>query len=227
MSGAVGVTIGKFNPPHLGHLHLIETGAEAVEHLFVVVCERSDQSFSGDARRRWLADCAPPNVTVVVTPDDLPEASAPWAQRMLAILPQRPDVAYTSEPWGDEWAALMGARHVSVDRQRAQFPISGTALRADLGANFSWLVPAARAELARRVVLVGAESTGKSTLAEALAVELGTVWVPEHGADTRAAFPQHQGIRSSQDVCGPGQHWCLDPLAGPGTKLERPCGGRV
>jgi uncharacterized protein len=33
----------------------------------------------------------------------------------------------------------------------------------------------------RRVALVGAESVGKSTLAERLARELGTVWVPEYG----------------------------------------------
>jgi len=42
-------------------------------------------------------------------------------------------------------------------------------------------VPAARQALARRVVLIGAESTGKSTLAEALARELSTVWIPEYG----------------------------------------------
>ena len=75
----------------------------------------------------------------------------------------------------------MGARHHSVDARRTTFPISGTALRAELGAHFAWLVPAARAELARRIVLVGAESTGKTTMAEELAAELGSVWVPEHG----------------------------------------------
>jgi nicotinamide riboside kinase len=38
-----------------------------------------------------------------------------------------------------------------------------------------------RAGLARRVVVIGAESTGKTTLAQALAENLGTVWVPEYG----------------------------------------------
>lgn len=33
---------------------------------------------------------------------------------------------------------------------------------------------------ARRVAILGAESTGKSTLAEALAARYGTVWVPEY-----------------------------------------------
>ncbi|MFV0525016.1 MAG: AAA family ATPase [Acidimicrobiales bacterium] len=70
---------------------------------------------------------------------------------------------------------------MTVDLERTTFPVSGTAMRADLRASFEWLVPSARAGLARRVVAIGTESSGKSTLAEALAAELGTVWVPERG----------------------------------------------
>lgn len=175
------MVVGKFNPPHVGHIYLIEQGASQVETLFVMLCDRPDQSISVERRRCWLYDAVPENVVILVTPDDLPAANEPWARRALKILPLRPDVAFTSEDWGQGWAELMGARHVLVDRGRESFPISGTDLRTDLRQHFRWLVPAARAELARRVVLVGAESTGKSTLAEALAQELGTVWVPEHG----------------------------------------------
>jgi HTH-type transcriptional regulator, transcriptional repressor of NAD biosynthesis genes len=176
-----GVVVGKFNPPHLGHLHLIERGAAEVEHLYVLLCDRADQTIGADRRARWLADAAPANVSVLVTPDDLPAANEPWAARTMEVLPVRPEVAFTSESWGPEWASLMGARHVMVDLKRARFPVSGTRLRAELRSHFEWLVPAARAGLARRVVLIGAESTGKSTLAEALAQQLGTVWVPEYG----------------------------------------------
>ena len=178
---AVGVTVGKFNPPHLGHLHLIRTGASMVEHMYVLLCDRADQTLCASDRLAWLRDAVPGNVTVILTPDDLPPANAPWAERALAAIPESPDLAVTSEPWGNEWAALMGAIHHQVDLHREAFPTSGSALRSDLGANFGWLVPAARAALARRVVLIGAESTGKSTMAEALAAATGSVWVPEHG----------------------------------------------
>lgn len=176
-----GVVVGKFNPPHLGHLHLIATGAAMVDHLFVILGDRSDQTIPAARRAAWIEDAAPTNVSVIVTPDDLPAANEPWAQRALELLPAAPDVAFTSEPWGSGWAALMGADHVLVDEPRLAHPISGTALRADLRAGFPWLLPAARADLARRVVVVGAESTGKTTLASDLARQLGTVWVPEHG----------------------------------------------
>ncbi len=177
----IGVAVGKFNPPHLGHLHLIQGAAARVDQLFVLLCDRPDQTIPVERRRRWLEDAAPDNVTVIVTPDDLPAANEPWAERALQVLPARPTTAFTSEEWGPGWAALMGADHLAIDIDRTQFPISGTQLRADLRTHFEMLVPAARADLAQRVVLIGAESTGKSTLAEALAKTLGTVWVPEHG----------------------------------------------
>ncbi len=37
------------------------------------------------------------------------------------------------------------------------------------------------AVVARRLALLGGESTGKTTLAQALAAQLGTAWVPEYG----------------------------------------------
>ena len=181
LRGPVGVAVGKFNPPHLGHLHLVRTGAAVVDRLYILLCDRPDQTISIGRRLDWLIDAVPDNVTIIVTPDDLPAENEPWAERALSVLPERPDVAFTSESWGDEWAQLMGARHHLVDLDRTTFPVSGTELRANLGDNFGMLVPAARAELARRVVVVGAESTGKSTMAEALAEATGSVWAPEHG----------------------------------------------
>ena len=180
-TAATGVTVGKFNPPHLGHLHLIDTAAAQVGHLYVILCDRPDQTIAASRRAAWLTAAAPPNVTVLVTPDDLPEASKPWARRALAVLPTPPDVAFTSEPWGPGWAAAMGATHVSVDVGRAAHPVSARHIRADLRAGFDRLIPPARAALAKRVAVVGAESTGKTTLARAVAESYRTVRVPEYG----------------------------------------------
>ena len=177
----VGVTVGKFNPPHLGHLHLIRSAAAQVDHLFVVLGDHPDQTAAATDRARWLEIDSPGNVTVLVTPDDLPAANEPWAERTIDVLPQTPDVAFTSEPWGPGWAEAMGATHVNVDPERDAYPVSGTVLRHDLRSNFEWLAPAARVDLVHRVVLAGAESTGKTTLAEALARHFQTTWVPEYG----------------------------------------------
>lgn len=99
------------------------------------------------------------------------------------------DVVFSSEAYGAELARRFGAVHVPVDPPRERFPVSGTAVRADPIGNWRWLAPPVRAHLARRVVVAGAESTGTTTLARALAAEFAarggpwaaTRWVPEYG----------------------------------------------
>lgn len=178
------MTAGKFHPPHVGHLHLVAQATRQVDRLVVLVCDHPQQVLPAKDRAAWLRDVAPDGVTVIVTPDDLAaDDSRAWARRAEAVVAGlglgRIDVAFTSEAYGDTWAADLGATHVAIDPERRAVPVSATAVRADLEGEFHQLVPSARSALARRIVLVGAESTGKSTLAEQLARELGTAWVPE------------------------------------------------
>ncbi|MCX5745562.1 MAG: AAA family ATPase, partial [Proteobacteria bacterium] len=95
---------------------------------------------------------------------------------------------------GDELARRLGARHVLVDLTRAAHRVSGTAVRADPVAHWDALAPCVRGHLAWRVVLVGAESTGKTTVAAAIAERLrarggafaDAAWVPEVGREVTA-----------------------------------------
>lgn len=75
----------------------------------------------------------------------------------------------------------MGARHIMVDHNRQQHPISATAIRADLPGNWHMLADATKAGLATRIVVIGAESTGTTTLAKELANKLKVPWVQEIG----------------------------------------------
>ena len=67
-------------------------------------------------------------------------------------------------------------------------PVSGTAVRADPAGALALLSAPVRACLARRVVVVGAESTGTTTMARALAGALRrtAAWVPEYGRELTA-----------------------------------------
>jgi NadR type nicotinamide-nucleotide adenylyltransferase len=99
------------------------------------------------------------------------------------------DAVFSSEGYGAELARRFSAAHVPVDPPRSRFPVSGTAVRRDPVACWEWLSPAVRTYLARRVVVVGAESSGTTTLARALAAHYATRggvwsatrWVPEYG----------------------------------------------
>jgi len=177
-----GVIIGKFYPPHAGHKYLIETALAQVDDLTVIVCAHPRQTVSGELRAEWLREIHP-GLQVVTTPDDLPDEPLSWGRRTIEILGRAPDIVFTSEEYGHGYAAAMGCAHCLVDLDRITVPIRATAIRNDPVANWTFLEPCVRSYCTKRIVLVGVESTGKTTLAEQLAREFHAEWVPEYGRE--------------------------------------------
>jgi HTH-type transcriptional regulator, transcriptional repressor of NAD biosynthesis genes len=178
----LGFIVGKFYPPHRGHKHLIETARRQVDRLIVMVAHHPTQTIPGELRKAWLEEIHP-DCEIHLVPDELENDSQQWADFTVRYLGRAPDVVFTSEDYGPEYARLMGSRHVMVDRERSTFPISATAVRLAPLDHWQWLAPCIRAHFVRRVVIIGAESTGKTTLAAHLARRLQTVWVPEYGRE--------------------------------------------
>ena len=181
----LGVTIGKFLPPHNGHHLLIETALEQCERLVVIVCWKADDFIPGPTRAAWLREAHPDAEILII--DDRPEYddddSRMWAELTLGWLGQKPDAAFTSEQYGARWAHFMGCQHVCVDLNREQIPLRATWIRADPRAYLGAVSPAVRAHFVPRVVVLGAESSGTTTLARALAAHFQTVWVEEYGRE--------------------------------------------
>ena len=178
-----GLIVGKFYPPHRGHKHLIGTARAQVDDLTVIVCRRDGEVPAGELRAAWLREIHP-DVRVLLI-DDTYDAqdSRVWAENSVRWLGRAPDVVFTSEDYGDEFARHLGCRHVQVDRSRAAVPVSATRVRADPLGCWEFLEPPVRGFYAARVCVVGAESTGKTTLSQDLARHFGTVWVPEYGRE--------------------------------------------
>jgi len=177
------LVIGKFDPPHRGHKYLIDTALAGADELHAIVCEVPGEDPPATLRASWIAEIHPAarvgRILDIYGPDD----SATWAEVCVRWLGFVPDIVFTSEDYGERFAACLGCRHVSVDRPRLSVPISGTAVRADPLGNWNYLEPPVRGYYALRVVLIGAESTGKTTLAADLAAEFDTVWIPEYGRE--------------------------------------------
>lgn len=177
-----GIVIGKFYPPHRGHKYLIDTARSQCEELTVIVCWKKSQLISGVERARWMQEIHP-DVHVKLLDDDRlgDDDSESWAQATLDILGFTPDAVFTSEAYGDPYASFMGCVHVLVDKDRTHIPISATMVRSNPAKYAEYLEPCVMAAFARRVVVLGAESTGTTTLAQGLAKHYKTVWVPEYG----------------------------------------------
>lgn len=179
-----GLVIGKFLPPHAGHAHLIGVAAAGVERLSVVLFSKAGEPIPGALRERWLRELFPAvdlHHLAEEHPVDFADPSC-WSFWIAAIrrtLPRGPDLVFSSAGYGEELARRLGARHVPVDPGRLEVPVCGTAIRERPLANWKFIPRCVRPHFVRRVALVGAESTGKSTLAAALAQRFGTRWVPE------------------------------------------------
>ena len=77
-------------------------------------------------------------------------------------------------------------------------PISASLIRDDPYAYRAYLEPLVYRSLITNVVLLGAPGTGKSTLAERLAREFDTRWMPEYGRDYWEAHAVDRRLRPDQ-----------------------------
>ncbi|WP_432975775.1 AAA family ATPase [Dactylosporangium sp. CA-233914] len=193
-----GLVVGKFYPPHAGHHHLIDTAARACDEVTVVVAPSTVESIPLQDRLEWLREvhAGSPHVRFVGVYDDTPidyGSQQAWRAHTAvfrrAVGDRRVDRVFSSEAYGEELARRFGAVHVPVDPARSAVPVSGTAVRADPAAHWAMLAPPVRAWFVKRVVVVGAESTGTTTMTRALATHLrlrggvfaATAWVEEFG----------------------------------------------
>ena len=181
-----GLVLGKFLPYHAGHAHLIRTARSQVDALTVLVCSTAREPIPGATRFAWVTeshpDCRVVHVAEEVpqTPDEHPEFWPIWTD-LVRRHAGNVDVVFTSEDYGDELARRLGARHVCVDRARNAYPVSGSNIREDPLRYWNYIPPVVRPSYVHRVAILGAESTGKTTLAQQLAEAFGTAWVPEYG----------------------------------------------
>lgn len=181
-----GLVLGKFYPLHAGHQQLIRSASSVCERVTVQVLASAVESIPVEVRAGWIR-AEHPEVDVVAGMDeahvdfDDPEA---WDLHMAVIeglLDTPVEAVFTSDDYGAELARRLGATWHQVDPGRSAVAVSGTAVRADVAGHWWALPPPVRAWFCRRVVVVGAESTGTTTLAMDLAEHYGVPCVPEYG----------------------------------------------
>ena len=112
-----GAVIGKFLPPHMGHVALIEKALEQCHSLFVVIsdnaekteklCEEGSLPFmNAELRKKWLIDhfAALPHAKfikfLVLDENNLkpfPTGAAEFAKRLTALVPAKIDALFYGE----------------------------------------------------------------------------------------------------------------------------------
>lgn len=195
MKYAHGLVLGKFWPLHAGHSNLIDTALANCDRVTVQVIANSHQDTPLATRVSWIREVHP-RAHVVSACDDTPvdfDDPAIWDKHMLvinALLDAPVDAVFTSDDYGAELARRLNANWVQVDPGRRENAVSGTATRANPELFWDSLSPGVRAHYVRRVIITGAESTGTTTLAQALAAYLACPWVGEYGREWTKIRPE-------------------------------------
>jgi HTH-type transcriptional repressor of NAD biosynthesis genes len=219
-----GLVVGKFSPLHNGHVYLVEQARARCEQLLILSYSKPElPGCAPELRQRWLERAFPSAQCLAL--NDAWLQTQPAARALRLVVPENTasdaeqreflgsvcehvlgvavDALFTSEDYGEGGAVALSQRfrrevtHILVDRARSVVPISATQIRADMHARRESMPAHVYASFVDRIAIVGGESSGKSTLARALADYLATEAAPEYG---RERWERQRGALQYEDL---------------------------
>jgi len=196
----VGFIGGKFLPLHLGHVYAIIHASSMVDELYVVLshsekrdnelCQSSKMNYiPAQIRLRWLSKLTKdmPHVKVISIEDEDDNEHYNWAEGAGLIKKEigKPiDYVFSSER---EYEPLFqklypDSKHVLIDPERTHVNISATQIRNDgVFQHWEYIPDVVKPYFVKKIVVIGTESCGKSTLTKNLAKIYNTTYVEEYG----------------------------------------------
>lgn len=182
-----GLVIGKFMPIHQGHIALIEFARKQCDELIVSMSYTSNDPIPHTLRFAWLKEIFKdaPAIIEEESLDDFdddtlawPERTKLWADFIQNRFPPI-DVLFSSEEYGEAFAAHLSIPHISFDVSRSATPISATLIRQSPYHYWSFIPKIVQPYFVKKVCFYGTESTGKSTMTRRMAEIFQTEYVPE------------------------------------------------
>lgn len=235
-----GLMIGKFYPPRVGHHGAIRAAAARCDAFTVLVMASAVETTPLSDRVAWLQEehARDVNVRVVGIRCDAPmDVTDPrvWVAQVAVMRAGIGGAAVDAVFSGDDYCAEL-ARRFDSKAVRLDRTGSSTSVRRDLAGHWGELAAPTRAGLTTRVVVLGAESTGTTTIAQRLAAHYATrggVWavtqcVEEYGREyTALKWAANPGAELDElvwtaedfDVIGPEQTRREEAAARAGSPL--------
>lgn len=201
-----GLVLGKFAPFHKGHQFLVESASGMVDKLYILVYDAKETTHIPlETRVTWIRKIYPN--AVVIAGHNAPTVEGNSSEVMkiqedyiIKMLPEKIDLFFSSEWYGEHVSKALGATNILVDITRNNIPISATKVRTGEVPSHKFLHPVVNSDFVRKVVILGAESAGKTTLTRELAKEYNTEWVPEYGRDYWIANHDDKGNLTAEQL---------------------------
>ncbi len=195
-----GCFFGKFLAPHRGHLYQIINASTLCDELYVVISDNKNESLEKcesvgmkpitlALRQQWLKQELQdmPHIKVVGLDEThiprYPHGWTQWASELKNTVKTNIDIFFCGEvEYAIELPKYFKGCDVHLfDTGRTKFPISATEVRTDPMKHWDYILGSARPFFAKKVLVVGTESCGKTTLIKNLAKMYHTSWSEEVG----------------------------------------------
>lgn len=185
---------GKFLPFHKGHEAMINFALTKCDFVTILICCSDKENIPAKTRKEWIEKTfnKEENINVKIcnyiesefpnTSETSQSVSKIWSKKFKELFPDY-DLVITSEEYGNYVASFMGIKHIAFDISRTLFPISASAFQKDIFTNWNFIPNSVKPYFVIKVVVLGTESTGKSTLVESLAEHFNCNSVKETGRD--------------------------------------------
>jgi HTH-type transcriptional regulator, transcriptional repressor of NAD biosynthesis genes len=182
-----GLVIGKFLPPHKGHIALIEFAARQCEELIVSMSFTKNDAIPAYLRLSWLKEIFEdsPHIKPEMVEDNFDDETLPLVERTriwAAFIRKRfppIDIIFSSEDYGDPFAKHLDCEHVRFDQLRNKVAVSASLIRKSPYKYWDFIPGPVKPYYVKKICLYGPESTGKSIMAMQLAEQYNTTYVPE------------------------------------------------
>lgn len=196
----VGIFPGKFFPPQRGQLNAVIQAATKVDSLYIVVSDNmeiADEVCKDNRlpkmplklRAKWLSVELQniEHIKVIILDETgippYPEGCKPWAKKLKEVMPVKFDIIFGGElEYKDTYMkSFPGVIYEVYDYTRSRYPISATDIRTDYLKHWDYILGSARQFFARRILISGTESCGKTVMTKYLAKIFHTSWSEEWG----------------------------------------------
>ncbi|MEI0518763.1 AAA family ATPase [Brachyspira murdochii] len=189
----VGMYAGSFNPIHLGHVRCIIEAANQCKTLFIILCVGNNRNeIDRKIRYRWLYQLTKHigNVKIIFiednakTKEDYTEDL--WEEDSIKIknaIGEKIDAVFLGDDYKNKDSFYTRyykeSKLVFIDRDE----ISSTKIRENVYKYWDYLPNIVKPYYTKKVLLLGSESTGKSTLTINLANYYNTNYIEEAGRE--------------------------------------------
>lgn len=159
----VGMFVGKFLPPHIGHINAIKKAAQNCDKLFVVVggdektnlmlCQNAKIPFIDlNTKTKWIKNELKDikNITIISFNEEgipkMPNGWEEWSKRLKILLGEKVDLIFGSErSYEKEYKKYFPeSEYVIQDEFRKEISISSTKIRSDPKKYFNYICQSAK-----------------------------------------------------------------------------------